>query len=300
MSAAVTPVIRCAGAVGFWVAFVIQVAIAVSVEVSDDLLRGLVSQHGTLDGIDNARQVVAFEAAHGFWIEPEWQTFFLQTRHIFTLTLTWMDIAHVMNFIYVGGHIFVTLGVALWVYIARRRYFVLMRNVVILTNALALVVYERFPVAPPRLTEGLSFDGHAFAFKDTVFGIVSGGKVIGTQTGYNEFSAMPSVHMGWALVVAVALLVLARHPLAWIFGVIYPVVMLVAIVVTGNHFLLDAVGAVIVVAIAIGIAWGLATWKYAVSFPLWVQEFVLGSLWVDGDECVQKGAAIVAPASSGS
>ncbi|MGH2443532.1 MAG: phosphatase PAP2 family protein [Chloroflexota bacterium] len=222
--------------------------------------RGFFSQHGTALGIRNAQQLVSFEAAHGFWVEPGWQLFFLQTRHIFTVTLTSLDMVHLMNVVYVLGHVFVTLSVALWVYFFRRKYFALLRNSIMLCNAFALVVYETFPVAPPRLTTGLSFNHHAFAFQDTVFGVLTaGGKLVGTGLGYNEFSAMPSVHMAWAMIAGGALVVLARPLAVRALGVAYPLCMLVAVVVTGNHFFLDVAGAIGVVVLAFGVS-------YAVSY----------------------------------
>src|SRR5579864_5181576 len=156
-----------------WLAFGAQALLAIAFELGDDIGRGFFSQHGTLQGVQNARNVVSFEASHGFWIEPAWQSFFLHSRHFFAWTITWIDMAHVMNLIYVGCHVVVTLGVALWMYFYRRKYFPIFRNIIMLTNALALIVYENFPVAPPRLTTNLDFDGHPFTFQDTVFGAIS-------------------------------------------------------------------------------------------------------------------------------
>lgn len=242
-------------------AFTLQVLIAISIEAGDDIGRAFFSQHGTSEGIDHARSVVAFEVAHGLFVEPAWQSFFLQTRHIFALTVGWVAVARIFNGVYVLGHVFFTLGVALWVYVYRRRWFAVLRNVVILVNMFALVIYENFPVAPPRLTTGLFFDHHEFTFRDTLFGIVdSSGRIIGTQSGYNEFSAMPSVHMAWAVVAGAALVILARPLWAKAVGLIYPVCMLIAVVVTGNHYLLDVVGGIIIVVFAYGAALLLDRW----------------------------------------
>lgn len=281
MSAVNVQARRRTGAVGGGFAFTLQVLIAISIEAGDDLGRAIFSQHGTSEGIAHAQSVATVEAAHNFFVEPAWQLFFLQTRHIFGLTLTWMAIARMFNGIYVLGHVFFTLGVALWVYVYRRRWFGVLRNTVILANLFALAIYENFPVAPPRLTSGLMFDHHPFAFRDTLFGIVdSSGRVIGTQTGYNEFSAMPSVHMAWAIVAGGALLILARPWWSKAVGLVYPICMLVAVVVTGNHYLLDAVASIFVVAAACAAAivldrwWNnperqsLHFWKRAGSAPL--------------------------------
>jgi membrane-associated phospholipid phosphatase len=260
-----------------WGSFVLQVLIAVSFELADDIGRGLFSQHGTLQGIRNARQIVAFEAGHGFWVEPAWQDFFLRTRHLFALTISWLDVAHIMNGIYVAGHVLLTLSVAIWVYFYRRRYFVMLRNVIMLCNAFALVVYESFPVAPPRLTTGLTFDGHPFTFQDTVFGLISnGGRLMPSKLTYNEFSAMPSVHIAWALVAGATLLILARPLLLRGFGVLYPVLMLVAVVVTGNHYLLDAVGGLGIVVLAGATSFLLARLATQRGWPIWVRQYVVG------------------------
>lgn len=264
--------------VGDWLAFIAQVLIAISFELADDLGRGLFAQHGTLQGIVNARLVVKFEADHDFWIEPAWQNFFLQSHHLLSLTIGWLTVAHFMNVVYVFGHVGVTLSVAIWVYVYRRRYFALLRNVVMLTNALALVIYESFPVAPPRLAGVLTYAHHPFTFQDTVFGMMSnGGRLVGSsQLTYNEFSALPSVHMAWALIVGATLVTLARPWWARALGFLYPALMLIAVVVTGNHFLLDTVASVPVVVTAYLIAVLLAGVPWVRAWPARVQEAVVG------------------------
>jgi hypothetical protein len=254
--ATATETLRRNFALSEWLAFLLQCGIAISVELADDLGRGLFSQHGTIQGIDDARRVVSFEAAHGIWLEPAWQMFFEHNHRLLLLTLTWPESSRIMSGVYVLGHVFVTLGVAAWVYFYRRRYFPLLRNIVILTNAIALIIYENFPVAPPRMMPPLPFQHHLFTFQDTVYGALTvSGHYVATSTtlAYNEFSAMPSIHMAWALVVGMSILMLTRSPLR-LFGILYPAAMLLAIVVTGNHFILDAIVAVPVVLLATAIA----------------------------------------------
>lgn len=253
-----------------WAAFVAQVLVAIAFELGDDLGRGLFAQHGTLQGVRNARLLVSFEAARHLWIEPAWQLFFLQSRHILGITITSAVTVQAANGVYVLGHVFVTLGLAIWVYFYRRQYFVVLRNVIILVNGLALVVYENFPVAPPRLTTGLIFNHHPFTFQDTVFG----SQVIGAR--YNEFSAMPSVHMAWAMVVGATLVILARSPLVRALGALYPVLMLLAVVVTGNHYLVDVMGAVVTVLVATLLSFSIARWQGTRAWPRVVRRAVLG------------------------
>jgi len=245
-----------------WLAFVSQVFIAISVEIGDELGRALFSQHGTVEGVDNARRIVAFEVAHGVFMEPTWQIFFEHTHQVLMLTVTWAESARVMNGIYVLGHVFVTLGVACWMFFFRRSLFPLFRNALILVNVFALVIYEYFPTAPPRLTGPLIYNHHAFVFQDTLFGIVNAaGKTVGTEAGFNEFSAMPSIHMGWALIVGVAIIVAGRPAVVKGLGLLYPALMLLAIVVTGNHYLLDAGAAAMLVVLAFIVAGSFECWR---------------------------------------
>ena len=243
-----------------WLSLLLQVALVASVEVGDDLLRGLVAEHDTRTGIDNALRVVRFEADHHFWIEPGWQLFFQQTHQILGITLGWTQSQWLFNTMYTLGHVFITLLFALWMFFWRPALFPFVRNIFIGANALALVGYEAYPMAPPRLTTGLIYDGHHFRFVDTLYQVLgANGKILGSQVGYNEFAAMPSVHMAWALIVGITLFWTLRHPLTRALALCYPAFMLATVVVTGNHYIADAIGAVFVLTLAttlaIGVEW---------------------------------------------
>jgi PAP2 superfamily len=241
--------------------FGIQCLIAISFQVFDDFTRGFFVPHASMQGIQNAKDVISFEVGHGLFVEPAMQSFFLQTHRFMLFTFSWLDVAHTMNVIYLFCHIFCTLGVAGWVYFYRRPFFRLLRNSIMLTNAYALLVYENFPVAPPRALPSISVGHHSFHFLDTMYGVFSGGKIVGTQIGFNEFSAMPSIHMCWAIVVAGAIILLVRPLWIKVIAALYPAIMLIAVVVTANHFLLDAVGSVAVVMLAIPTALAYEWWR---------------------------------------
>ena len=72
------------------------------------------------------------------------------------------------------------------------------------------------------------------------------------QFGYNPYAAMPSLHFAWALIVGGTLLRVGRRRLLRVAGLLYPIVMLVTILVSGNHLLLDAAGSLVVVTSATG------------------------------------------------
>jgi len=116
----------------------------------------------------------------------------------------------------------------LWLYRRSRREFCTFRNVFLATTAIALVVYWRFPTAPPRLAD---------------IGLVHPGSGLAGLS--NPVAAVPSLHAGWALGVGVGVVRNARG--RWrIAGAIYPAAVVCAIVATGNHFVLDAVAGMLV------------------------------------------------------
>jgi hypothetical protein len=229
-----------------WAIFALQVVIVSMVEVGDDIWRGNFSRPNAPEAMANARDVAAFEAGHGFFVEPALQHFFEQSHHLWGFVLTWGAVTDFADDVYAFCHIFVTLAVVAWLFVDHRGRFTLVRNIVFLTNAFALLGYELFPMAPPRLASGLQYAGHSFHFRDTMRHIIGTGTLNGTPIAYNPFSAMPSLHVAWALVVGASLVLIARNPLIRILGVIYPAVMIFTVVITANHFLLDAVGAAIV------------------------------------------------------
>jgi len=198
----------------------------------------------------DAHDVIAFESQHGLFVEPALQLFFRQSPAVFGIRIPWTDVVRAANGIYAFAHLGVTLGVAVWLFAAHRRHFRLFRNVALLATIFAVIGYELLPTAPPRLTSGVLFHHRAFHFVDTMGHVLGTGRLNGTPIAYNPFSAMPSLHMTWAVVAGITVVIVARHPLVRLAGALYPLIMLFAVVVTANHYLLDAFGAVAVVSLA--------------------------------------------------
>jgi hypothetical protein len=144
---------------------------------------------------------------------------------------------------YILLHFVGTAAVLVWIHRRRRFAFPLVRNTLIVSTAIALTVYVLFPVAPPRLA-GLGFG-------DTV----SQGAHVNLSSDmlgslYNPFAAVPSLHFGYALLVGGAIGLLATRRWVRVLGWAYPVVMLLTIVGTGNHFFFDAASGGIVMALS--------------------------------------------------
>src|SRR5581483_7557332 len=74
----------------------------------------------------------------------------------------------------------------------------------------------------------------------------------------NQFAAMPSLHIAWAMWCAIAIWTCARHRWVRWLGVVYPFGTLTVIVGTANHFFLDAVGGVAIVALGFAVQWVLS------------------------------------------
>ncbi|MGW4818990.1 bifunctional glycosyltransferase 87/phosphatase PAP2 family protein [Streptomyces sp. NPDC004227] len=119
-------------------------------------------------------------------------------------------------------------------------------------TVLALVGFWLYPLAPPRLMPTLGII-------DTVHGVQDFSQPdYGTLTSLtNQYAAMPSLHFGWSLWCGVVIAVVA--PKWWMkaLGLLHPLFTVSAIVATGNHWVLDAVGGAIVVGAGFALAYAL-------------------------------------------
>jgi hypothetical protein len=148
---------------------------------------------------------------------------------------------------YIVLHFVGTTTFLVWVYRAHRERFALVRNTIIAATGIALTLYVLFPVAPPRLA--------ALGFADTVSDDAKVNLSSSLLKGlYNPFAAVPSLHFGYALLVGVTVATLARRRSVRVLGSVYPAVMLLVIVATGNHFFFDAAAG----ALAIGVGYLIA------------------------------------------
>jgi membrane-associated phospholipid phosphatase len=137
-------------------------------------------------------------------------------------------------------HLPAIIATMVWIFTQRRRSWVLWRNWFLAMNFMAVFVFFLLPTAPPRmiLTSGVADINYLHGTRGDIFdnGILA-----------NPFAAMPSLHFAYALFVALVLFALARHRwLRW-GGFLYPLLTFVAIVATGNHFIVDAIAGGLVV-----------------------------------------------------
>jgi hypothetical protein len=161
--------------------------------------------------------------------------------------VTWLIVS--MNYYYATLHFVVTIGVLVWLFRRHPGRYGATRTVIFATTGVALVGYWLFPLAPPRLMDG-------GGFIDTVrvhgtWGSMASGNLADMS---NQYAAMPSMHIGWAVWCGITLAMLARPLWVRVLGVLYPVATLVVIVATANHFWLDAVGGVLCLSFGYGLA----------------------------------------------
>ncbi|MBV9282540.1 MAG: phosphatase PAP2 family protein [Chloroflexi bacterium] len=218
-------------------------------DVGDDIVRGDLDPPDVRAALQNAQQVAQFEQAHGFFVEPALQLWF-QHAHAVTSLLSFAAVVRATDLVYALGQTLVPLGVAVWLFHAHPAHFRMARNIALLTVLLALVGYQIYPEAPPRLTTGLIYDHHTFRFLDTMQRMIGDGHLSNVPIAYSAYSAMPSLHMACALIVAAFVFFASRNLVARLLAILYPAVMLFTVVVSANHYLLDAAGAVVVVLVA--------------------------------------------------
>jgi PAP2 superfamily len=150
---------------------------------------------------------------------------------------------------YILLHFLGTAAFLVWLHRSHRERFPLVRNTLVAATGVALAIYILYPVAPPRLA-GLGFvDTVSHSAKVNL-----SSNLLGSL--YNPFAAVPSLHFGYSLLVGMTVVLVARNRIARVLGSIYPAVMLLVIVGTGNHFFFDAAGG----AVAVGLGFLVASW----------------------------------------
>lgn len=265
-----------------WLSFALQCAVVVAVQEMDDSVRGRLWPPSAATAASNARHLVALECDLHLFVEPAIQRFFVRPHDLLVMTVSGPMVADVMNAAYIFLHVFVTLAIGLWVFSRHRDCFPRLRNVMIAATLLCLVVYEVYPMTPPRLTPGLTWEGHPFQFQDTLRPVIGSGRLTGIPLVYNPLSAMPSLHVAWAVAVGLALVVLARGWLVKSLGLVYPLLVTAITIITANHYLADTLVAAAIVALA---------WLFVSLLDRWTSTVRLSPSRGDGSKSTRVESA---------
>lgn len=219
----------------------------------------------------HAEDIIALEKALNLYIEPQLQQWYLR--------LPGNGLIRAWNVYYGIAHFLVTFIAFVWLFRrdpARHR---LLRNTLAFTTGLAVIGFAAYSLMPPRLLDDPGTFGGCqvyapaaaaaappgaltapgcdrFGYVDTVArygGWISFGNE-GMKEISNQYAAMPSMHIGWATWAAFVLMPLVRRRGAKVLVALYPVITLVCIVVTANHFWIDGVGGLVCLAAGYGLA----------------------------------------------
>ncbi len=188
---------------------------------------------------DNAKRVILWERWTGLWHEHLFHHW--AVAHSRTLVIS-------MNYVYGSLHFIVTVGVGVYLFTRWRDDYPKWRNTLAIATGIALIGFITFPLMPPRLLP------HHYGFidtlaKDPAFWSFNSGAISRIS---NQYAAMPSVHCCWALWCACALVPRVKHLWAKVLAALYPCLTVTAIVLTANHYFLDAIGGFAVLGIGYG------------------------------------------------
>lgn len=216
-------------------------------------LRGFATPDTALPAVVNARQVVALETQLSLLVERELQTL--------ALDVAWL--AEAAKFYYVHLHLPPLALLLGYTYLRRPEAWPVVRDTMILVTVLGGLLHVAYPLAPPWYVD--SVDVH------TLLPDVHGGALSNSAVG-NRFAAMPSMHFAWALGAGVGLARLFEARLPTILAAAHPVLMGLTIVVTGSHYVVDALASTGL----LGLSWLVARrvhrrWP-ALARPPWRRE----------------------------
>jgi hypothetical protein len=214
-----------------------QIAIVLIAVWTYEIARRLIEPNWSA-ATENAKRIAELERALSFAWEQSLQRAFLGIP----------ELVEAMNLFYFIGHFLLTGIFFFWLYHSSRHGFRSFRNGFMAATAIAFFIHWQFPTAPPRLLADLGIVDTLRVFSDINIGSPQ------VEAYSNPVAAVPSLHAGWALGVGIGLVRFARQRSLQLLGVLYPVAVLLTIVVTGNHFIFDALAGMAVLAAGFMIA----------------------------------------------
>ena len=163
----------------------------------------------------------------------------LRVQH-WTLPHSWL--MQICNLYYASMHATGLIIFLIWMFVWHRDRYPIWRNTIALLTGASLLI-QLVPVAPPRMFTELGFVDAAAKFNQSVYGTVG--------TGISDqLSAMPSVHVGWAVLIAWAVMTTTRSPWRWL-AVAHATITIYAVVATANHWWLDGIAEVVIMVVIV-------------------------------------------------
>jgi membrane-associated phospholipid phosphatase len=212
-----------------------QLGIFVFADLLYETVRGVAESNQAIP-FQNARSIIATEKSLHFFVEQSVQSWAMGHRFL----VDWA------NFMYVNSHFVITTSALVWLYLRHNDRFYFVRNMFVVAMGFALVGYLLVPTAPPRFFP-------EFGFVDTLAYYVNVKHDSGLVTlFFNPYAAVPSMHVAFSMLIAGPAVLIVRHKLFKALWALYPLAVSFVVVVTGNHWVMDALaGAAVAAAAAI-------------------------------------------------
>lgn len=201
------------------------------------LVRGLVVERAN-EATSRAIRLVELEQRLGLFWETQMQAWIMSSEMLVKL----------FNGIYVYAHFPLVAAIGLWLFFFHRPRYVLFRNAFLISGAIGLVIFNLFPMAPPRLLPW------PYGLVDTMAAFSKINYDMQPAAFVNHYAAMPSLHFGWNLLLGIAIIWTSRSLLARAFAVAMPIAMGLSVIVTGNHFILDVPAGALVALFGLAVA----------------------------------------------
>ena len=195
--------------------------------------------------IANGRTTEAFHHADGVW-SFERAVHLPSERGVQRLLLHWEWLIHTANYLYATVHFPAMVVFLGYMFVRHRAHYLWIRRAIVIQTMLALVGHLVFPLAPPRMLGGTGMIDTAAVYGPAVYGKPE------EHSMSNQFAAMPSLHVGWALAIAVGLIAAQRSRARWLW-LLHPLVTLTVVVGTANHYWVDTIAGSLLLAVALAV-----------------------------------------------
>jgi PAP2 superfamily len=224
-----------------WLDALRQVCLFGAAYLAYRLARGLV-EGDTSAAFAHASDLISIERTLHVFVEPSIQAW-ASGSHLVMVLASWL---------YVNAQGSITIAALLYLYVRHNSCFYFVRNMFMIAMAIALIGYIVFPTAPPRFLPEWGFIDSVSDFTGVHVSNASGSM----SAMINLYAAVPSMHVAFALMIGWPLARLSRRRVVSVLWLLYPFLMTFVILVTANHFIVDALlGALTAAASAYGASW---------------------------------------------
>jgi membrane-associated phospholipid phosphatase len=190
------------------------------------IVRGTVDDPvGAAVAFQHSRGVIHLEQSLGIFVEPSIQGWVSRSP-------TLIDIA---SWLYLNAQFTVTMACLVFIYLRHNTSFYFVRNMFAVAMWTANLGFMLFPAAPPRFFP-------EWGFSDSVANLTHlSHDSVAVNSLVNQYAAIPSMHVAFALMIAVPLARLSKYRVTRVIWTLYPFVVVLVIISTGNHFVTDGV-----------------------------------------------------------